>query len=208
MWRTAFAGLNKPTVAYIGTANGDNPVFFQMMKSFLIKGGAGKVVMVKLAKNKVDLTAARTQMANADVIFLSGGEVEDGIKWLKRHNLVEYLHELQRGGKRIMGVSAGTIMSGSHWVRWEVEGNDDTAELFECLNLTPLVFDTHAEDEDWIELKAVLKLLGDGAIGYGLPNGCVISADSQGQMIYLEKQVLTFTNNCGQIELLESKTAD
>ena len=66
----AFRGIKKPMVAYIGTANGDSLVFFQMMKSMLKMAGAGKVVFVRLANEKPDLEAARNVLSKADVIFL------------------------------------------------------------------------------------------------------------------------------------------
>ena len=205
MMSRAFQGLSKPQVAYIGTANGDNPAFFQMMKAMLIRAGAGKVVFVRLAKAKPDLDAARKTLSGAEAVFLSGGEVEDGVLWLVKHNLMEYLKELYHNGKRFIGVSAGTIMMGAHWVRWETPGDDATSSLFGCLGLIPVLFDTHGEDEDWVELKAALKLLGDGARGYGLPGGSMISADSRGTLVNLEREYLTFINEGGHIRIYETQ---
>ena len=197
-----FAGIQKPHVAYIGTASGDNPVFFHMLKALLKKAGAGKVSFVHLAKKNPDLDAARNTLAGADVIFLSGGEVEDGMKWLKEHSLTGFLKELYNEGKRFIGVSAGVIMMGTHWVRWGTPGDDSTSELFDCLAFTPALFDVHGEDEDWVELKAALKLLGPGARAYGLPGGCMINADSRGNLVNLEKEYLIFVNEGGGIRVL------
>ena len=196
-----FGGIQKPLVAYIGTANGDNPVFFQIMKSMLKKAGAEKVIFVHLAKKKPDLDAARKVLAGADVIFLSGGEVEDGMDWLRKHDLTGFLKELYSRGKRFMGVSAGVIMMGTHWVHWDVEGDDNTARLFDCLAFTPVLFDVHGEDEDWVELKAALKLSGSGARGYGLPGGSMISADSRGTLVNMESEYLVFVNKGGQVHI-------
>jgi len=196
-----FGGIEKPFVAYIGTANNDNPVFYHLMKSMIKKAGAGKISFVHLAKKKPELDAARKTLANADVIFLSGGEVEDGMNWLKKHDLVGFLKELYSKGKRFVGVSAGVIMMGTHWVRWGTEGDDSTSELFECLAFTPVLFDVHGEDENWVELKAALKLLGPGAQGYGLPGGCMISADSKGNLKNLEKEFMVFINEGGNIRV-------
>ena len=117
MMSAAFESIEKPTAAYIGTANNDNPAFFQMMKALLIKAGAKKVTMVRLAKEKADIDAAKKILSDCDVIFLSGGEVEDGMKWIKKHDLAGYLKNLYIAGRRFMGVSAGVIMMGTHWVR-------------------------------------------------------------------------------------------
>ena len=199
MMSHAFRGIEKPLVAYIGTANGDSLAFFQMMKAILKDAGAEKVNFVRLAKKNPDLEAARNVLASADVIFLAGGEVEDGMNWLKKHDLTGFLKELYSAGKRFMGVSAGVIMMGTHWVHWDIEGDDSTAKLFDCLAFTPVLFDVHGEDEDWVELKAALKLLGSGARAYGLPGGSMISADSRGTLVNLEKEYLVFVNEGGRV---------
>ena len=207
MMSQAFLEMQKPQVAYVGTANGDNPVFFQMMKSLLKKAGAGKVVFVHLAKKKPDLDAAKKALAASDLIFLSGGEVEDGMNWLKKHGLASFLKDLYSDGKRFLCVSAGVIMMGTHWVRWETEGDDSTSELFGCLGIIPAVFDVHGEDEDWVELKAALKLMGSGSRAYALPRECMISADSRGTLLNCPaeadpiRKYLIFTNEGGQINI-------
>ena len=210
MMAEAFRGISKPQVAYVGAANNDNPLFFQMMKSLLLKAGAGKIVFVHLAKKKPDLETAKKALAGADVVFLSGGEVEDGMNWLKKHALVSYLKDLYSDGKRFLCLSAGVIMMGAHWVRWDKEGDDSTSELFDCLGIIPAVFDVHGEDEDWVELKAALKLMGSGSRAFALPRECMISADSRGTLINcetgagLKKDYLTFENRDGQININEN----
>ena len=198
----AFQGMHKPVAAYIGTASNDNVAFFHMMKMALKKAGAGKVVLVRLAKEKPNLDAAKAALSGADLIFLSGGEVEDGINWLKKHKLMSFLKDLYNSGKRFMGVSAGVIMMGTHWVRWDIPDDDSTSELFDCLGMIPALFDVHGEDEDWVELKAALKLMGDGAHGYALPRECLVSADSRGNIQNLSKEYLVFANEGGRIRIL------
>jgi len=201
MLAQAYGKTPRPRVAYIGTANGDNPAFYAMMKLMLVKAGAKQVVCVHLAKEKADVAKAKKALESADVIFLSGGEVEDGMIWLKKHGLVEYLKELYRQGKQFVGVSAGTIMLGEYWVRWEDEDDDDTASLFTCLGFVPATFDVHGEDEDWRELKVALKLMGHGARGYGVPRGGMISGGSRGELVSIAKSLLTFVNENGQIRM-------
>lgn len=199
MLSRAFGPIQKPLVAYIGAANGDNIVFSKMMKTLLMKAGAGKVEYVKLASEKADIKAARDKLSRSDVVFISGGEVDDGMNWLKKHELVDYLKELYSQNKRFVGVSAGSIMLGAHWVRWSDPDDDGTSELFDCIGIIPLVFDTHAEDEDWKELKAALKLMGDGARGYGIPIGGMVSADGGGALVNEENTYLTYVNDNGNI---------
>ncbi|MCL2122287.1 MAG: Type 1 glutamine amidotransferase-like domain-containing protein [Clostridiales bacterium] len=200
----AFSGVQEALTAYIGTANGDNSEFFKRMESGLREAGAGKVVPLRLANEKPDLRQARDILARADVIFLAGGEVEDGMVWLEKHDLSKDLKAAYREGKRFIGVSAGSIMMGSHWVRWEVPEDDSSASLFDCLGIIPLLFDVHGEEEDWTELKAALTLMGDGAQGFGLPRESAVSADSQGTLVNLHREYLLFVNEGGRIRVNNS----
>jgi len=205
MMSGAFDGIDKPVAAYIGTANGDNPVSFEATKLTLTQAGADKVVFIRLAKNKVNVPAAKKSLEAADVIFLSGGEVEDGMRWLDKHGISEFLRDLYKAGKRFIGVSAGTIMLGTRWTHWDVEGDDSTASLFDCLGVIPCLFDVHGEDEGWTELVTTLKLLGDGAEGYALPAGCVISADSGGIAANIEKAPIVFRNDNGRVSVYNER---
>jgi cyanophycinase len=189
----------KPRVAYIGTASGDNVIFFTMLRSLLKEAGAAQVALVRLAKNKADITAARQALERADAIFISGGEVDDGMRWLNQHGLAGFIKELYDRGKLFFGLSAGSIMMGTHWVRWEDPKDDATAELFDCLGFVPTTFDTHAEDEDWKELKAALRLQGPGAKGFGIPRGGMVVVDSQGNMD-AEIPLLRYENNGGEVQ--------
>jgi peptidase E len=195
-------GRKSPRVAYIGVANQDNLMFYEAMKLVILEAGAGEVTLLRLAREKADVEAAKRFLVSADAVFLSGGEVEDGMRWLVTHGLDGFLKDLYREGKQFFGMSAGTIMMGTHWVHWDDPENDDTASLFNCLGFVPTVFDTHAEDEDWKELKTALRLLGDGARGYGIPTNGMISGDSAGNLVNLEKKLLNFVNDNGEVKRL------
>jgi peptidase E len=199
-----------PAAAYIGAANGDRQGHYDGIAALMLEAGAAKVDFVRLARESVDAAAVRKILGEADIIFISGGEVEHGMNWLKKHGLIGFLRELHANGTQFMGVSAGTIMMGKHWVRWDDPAdadaaNPDTAELFDCLGLVPATFDTHAEYEDWVELKAALRLMGEGARGYGLPSGGLISADSAGRLVNIEKELLVYVNHNGSITLDKRK---
>lgn len=157
--------------------------------------------LLLLARTTVDLAAVKRALETVDAVYLSGGEVDDGMRWLEHHGLVGFLGEMRRQGKLFLGMSAGSIMMGTHWVRWADPDDDATAELFGCLGLAPTTLDTHAEDEDWKELKMALKLQGPGARGYGIPSGGMASVDDQGRIVALEKTLICYTNVGGQVQL-------
>ena len=197
-------GKIKPSVAYVGTANGDNKLFFQFMKRPMIKAGAGKVTLVPIAGKHTDTEAAKQMLSEADCVFLSGGEVEDGIVWLKKAGLDVFMTQLYNGGKLFFGVSAGCIMMGRNWVRWDIENDDSTASLLDCLNFVPMTFDTHCENEGWKELKCALRLMGPGAKGYGLSTNGFYGVDDDGNLVSFRTAPAVFYNQDGNI-IMETK---
>ena len=198
----AACGKENPSVAYVGTASGDDGPFFRNMKALLQQAGAGEVTLVPLASERADAAKAEALLRGADTVFLSGGEVDDGIRWLHLHGTDRVLRGLFDAGKPFFGLSAGSIMMGSHWVHWETEGDDSTATLFDCLGFVPTVFDTHSENEGWKELKAVLRLLGPGACGYAIPSNGAVLAGSDGSLNALERPLIPFANKGGTIRQL------
>jgi cyanophycinase-like exopeptidase len=193
-------GLARPGVAYIGAASNDSRVFFMLIAAMLKKAGAGSVRLAALASRRADPAKARMLLERSDVIFVSGGDVELGMNVLERTGAAAVLKELQRAGKPFIGVSAGSIMLAKSWVRWPDEGNDATAETFPCLGLAPLLCDTHAEKEDWQELKVLLKLTG-AALGYGIPSGAALRVSSDGSLFALGKPVQRLARRGGLPEL-------
>jgi peptidase E len=188
-------GKKRPRVAYIGVASGDDSGFYNFISPMLVNAGAGEVVFPSLASTRANVTEAKAMIAASDAVFISGGDVEEGMKWLNVHNLCEFLLNQYRDNKLFFGASAGSIMLGLHWVRWSNPDDDSTAELFDCLGIVQAVFDTHAEDDGWNELKMAHKLLlerqnnlsGDFRIAvpikcYGIPSGCMMEANSDGHI--------------------------
>lgn len=181
-------GLPRPGVAYVGAASNDSRVFFLWIAALLKGAGAGPVRLAPLAKGRADLAKARPLLEQADVIFVSGGDVEFGMGVLERTGAAGLLRELYQAGKPFIGISAGSIMLAGRWVRWADADDDSTAESFPCLGLAPLLCDTHAEGEDWEELKVLLKLTG-APVGYGIPSGAALHVQPGGAVTALGKPV-------------------
>ena len=191
---------SNPSVAHIGTANGENEAFFQRISKPILEAGAGDVTLVPIVGERADIENAKRILSGADAVFLSGGEVEDGIMELRKSALDVFLGELYLDGKLFFGLSAGSIMLGQYWVHWDVEDDDDTASLFKCLDFVPMTFDAHGENEDWRELKCALRLLGRDSEGYGLSSGGFYSADTAGKLTAFRNGPAVFYNNGKDIE--------
>lgn len=167
-------GVPEPSVAYIGAASGDDRSFFNFITSALKEAGAGEVKHAIIVPDKADLPKARHIMETADIIFISGGDVEAGMDVLQKRDMVEFLTGLYNRGKTFFGVSAGSIILGREWVRWQNPDDESSAEIFPCLGIAPIICDTHDEDSDWGELKSLLALEKNGVKGYGIPSGAAL----------------------------------
>jgi peptidase E len=197
----SLTGLEKPVVAYIGAASNDNRVFFMWIKAMLKKAGAGSVRLAALASKRADLAKARLLLQKADLVFVSGGDVELGMKVLEQTGTAKLLMELYRDGKPFIGLSAGSIMLARSWVRWPDAGNDAAAETFPCLGFAPLLCDMHAEKEDWEELKTLLRLSGPET-GFGIPAGAALRVRADGSLSAMGKPLPRFHIQDGQLQRL------
>jgi peptidase E len=195
-------GLERPVVAYIGAASNDSRVFFLWIAAMLKKAGAGSVHLAALASRRADPAKARSLLERADVIFVSGGDVEIGMRVLERAGLAGRLAALHQDGKPFIGLSAGSIMLARSWVRWADAADDSTARVFPCLGLAPLLCDTHAELEEWEELRVLLKLTG-AAVGYGIPSGSALRVTANGSLAALGKPVQRLASSEGTVHMMD-----
>jgi len=157
-----------PCVAYIGTASSDNKEFFLMLKKIIMAAGAGSVTLVPIAR-RFDPDKARDILLASDVVFISGGDVDLGMKYLRKRNLVTLFRKLYEDGKLFCGISAGAIMLCRNWMHWRDPDDDDTVELLDCLGFAPLLCDVHDEEDNWMEMKRLLGFFPQGTAGYGIP---------------------------------------
>jgi peptidase E len=202
------AGKPAPVVAYIGAASGDNRMFLRMISDFLRDAGAGDVCLAPTAGRRTDPGQTREILAGADLVFVSGGDVEEGMRVLGEQKLIEILRKLYNAGIPFLGASAGSIMLARQWVRWADANDDDSAEAFDCLGLAPVLCDTHAEDDDWEELKALLRLVEPGVIGYGIPTNGALSVQPNGNVAAFGEPVVRFRNQTGTVRRLADLTPE
>ena len=195
----ASCGVPHPSIAYVGAASGDSQPFFSMISSHLRRCGAGRVTLASLASGRGKLEKARAILESADMVFISGGDVEAGMEVLGERQILPFLRELFERGKPFFGSSAGSIMLGRQWVRWEDPDDDKTASLFPCMGFAPIVCDTHGEAEGWEELRSLLQLTAEGTLGYGIPMGAGLCVSPDGALEVLGAPVHCYAHRGGAI---------
>jgi len=188
-----------PSVAYIGVANGDDATFFHRVSNLLKEAGAGEVIHAIISSDEANLEEARGSIASADMIFISGGDVDLGMRVLEEKNMVWTLRALYEKGKLFFGSSAGSIMLAKYWIRWRNPNDDFSAELFPCLGFAPIVCDTHSEEDGWEELRGALKLAGSSELGYGIVSGTAVKVYSNGRVEALGGAVNRFVQRKGKV---------
>ena len=195
----AQVGAASPRVACLGSANGDDPRFHRWAGGLFAAAGAGRVELAPSAPSRARRADPRPVLEAADVVFVSGGDVETGMANLAASGLAPLLRRLHRGGRPFIGLSAGTILLGRSWVRWRDPADDATAEPFDCLGLAPLVCDTHEEDDDWPELRTLLSVAPGCAEGYGIPSGAALRVAPDGGLDAMAGPVHRLARRDGRI---------
>jgi len=175
-------GTASPTIAYMGMANNDDEAFFNYIADILREIGASKVEHASVSSEKADLEKAQDILKSAEIVFISGGDVDRGMRVLQEKNMIDSLSRLYSQGKLFCGLSAGGIMLSKEWVRWGDPNDDSTAELFPCLGFAPIICDMHGEQDDWEELKVVLKLEKANVKGYGIVSGAALKVFLNGKI--------------------------
>ena len=177
----AEGGAANPIVAYVGAASNDNAAFFTMIRSGLALPRV-RMRMARLASPRSSAAEARALIEDADLVFVSGGDVELGMKVLNDRDMAATLRRLAAQGRPMFGISAGAIMLAREWIAFP--DDDEKAEVFSCLGIAPIHVDAHDEDDDWAELRALLRLLarrGDKEpVGYGLTRKGGLRVDARG----------------------------
>jgi peptidase E len=196
------SGKISPTIAYVGAASDDSKAFFLMMAAALKGAGVGKVRLAALASKKADVNKAKDTLESSDIVYVSGGDVEHGMRVLADKNLTDFLIGLYKQGKPFFGISAGSIMLAKEWIRWTNPDDDNTAEIFPCLGIAPVLCDTHGEADGWEELQALLKLEKDGTVGYGIVSGTAIKVFPDGKIGALAGAIHQYQKRNGKVERL------
>jgi hypothetical protein len=181
-------GVEKPLVAYVGVASDDNVGFQKMLTTELALTGA-RFRAAKIAAANAPIASARDLLLECDIVFVSGGDVEQGMNVLKDKGLLPFFRDLAGSGKPMFALSAGSLMLAREWVRFPDE-DESKAELFECIGAAPIHVDAHSEEDDWSELRTLVRLLherGDRSpVGYGLTAKGGLALEVEGDVVSVE----------------------
>lgn len=169
----AATATRRPLIAYLGAPSGDS-LAFEKLISVLVFGPTANVVPVRLKRRSTTTSTIKGILDDADLVFITGGDVDLGMRLIAERGLVGHLRALHDKGAVFEGISAGAIMLGRHWLRFP-NGDEARAEAFECLALVPASFDVHGEADEWSELRSLARVLPSvspeqGEV-YGLPSG-------------------------------------
>ncbi len=175
-------GKKSPSIAYVGTASGDNKDFFNRMVGAFLQAGASMITHAVIYPEKADLKKACNILESEDIVFVGGGDVDMGMRVLQEKGMIEFLKGLFEKGKLFFGTSAGAIMLAKEWVRWRTPDDSSSAELFPCLDIAHIICDCHDEMGGWEELKAALLLKEEDTKGYGLVSGTALKVFPDGSL--------------------------
>jgi putative intracellular protease/amidase len=195
----AGCGVASPSIAYVGAASGDNKAFLLMISGMLRQCGAGQINLAPLAGKRARVDKAQAVLEAADLVFVSGGDVEEGMRVVEEQQIAPFLRGLYQRGKPFFGVSAGSIMLARQWVRWQDPEDNSTAAPFPCLDFAPVTCDTHGEADGWEELQILLGLQPEGAVGYGIPSGGGLAVYPDGRLEALGVPTHVYAHVAGKV---------
>ena len=146
--------------AYIGASNGDDPNFYEIFVSAMEGVGVVDCRMIPSAVSEADMEF----LNSADVILLSGGDVEAGWRVFLNNGLSEHIIRRYYEGASLIGVSAGAVQLG-------LCGLAADGSLIETFKVVPFIIGAHEESDNWKTTRELLRLSGPGKTAIGLPAG-------------------------------------
>ncbi len=99
---------SNPKAAYVGASNGDQPEFYSLFQAAMDAMGISDCRAVPSQPSREDISF----LEEANLIVLSGGDVERGWKVFEQNGLKELLPRKRFDGAILMGVSAGAVQLG------------------------------------------------------------------------------------------------
>jgi hypothetical protein len=152
----------KPSAAYIGASNGDQPEFYNLFVGAMESMQISDCRLVPSQPSKEDISF----IESADLILLSGGDVEKGWHVFEQNGLKELLPRKRFDGAILMGVSAGAVQLGLGCL-----SNSAQPKQIDMFRFAPFYVGAHDESNDWWDLRALVNLSQSATRAIGLPAG-------------------------------------
>src|ERR1041385_7293364 len=153
---------NSPKAAYIGASNGDQPEFYSLFHAAMEIMSISDCRMVPSQPSTEDTAF----LADADLIVLSGGDVERGWHVFEQNGIRELLPRLRYNGAVLIGVSAGAVQLGLGCL-----SNAAQPKPLDLFHFAPFYIGAHDEENDWFDMRALVNLSQSDARGICLPAG-------------------------------------
>jgi hypothetical protein len=152
----------KPSAAYIGASNGDQPEFYSLFVAAMESMEIPDCRFVRSQPSPEDTAF----LGEAGLIVLSGGDVERGWHVFEQNGLKELLPRLRYDGAVLIGVSAGAVQLGLGHL-----SNAAQPKQIDLFRFAPFYVGAHDEGNDWFDLRALVNLSRSDTRGIGLPAG-------------------------------------
>ncbi|HEY2360815.1 MAG TPA: Type 1 glutamine amidotransferase-like domain-containing protein [Candidatus Angelobacter sp.] len=153
---------SKPSAAYIGASNGDQPEFYSLFQAAMDSMGISHCRAVPSQPSKEDISF----IEQADLILFSGGDVERGWRTFEQNGIKELVPRKRFDGAILMGVSAGAVQLGLGCL-----SNSAQPKQIDMFRFAPFYVGAHDEGNDWWDLRALVNLSLTDTRAIGIPTG-------------------------------------
>lgn len=179
-----------PKAAYIGASNGDQVEFYSLFEAAMESMGISDCRLVPSQPSREDTAF----LEDADLIVLSGGDVERGWQVFEQNGFKELLPRLRYDGAVLMGVSAGAIQLGLGCL-----STSDQPKQIDMFRFAPFYVGAHDEENDWWDLRALVNLSQADTRAIGIPTGGGAVYQSDGTLEPIRKHLTELTKESARI---------
>ncbi len=179
-----------PKAAYIGASNGDQAEFYSLFEAAMESMGISDCRAVPSQPSREDTAF----LEDADLIVLSGGDVERGWQVFEQNGLKELLPRLRYDGAVLMGVSAGAVQLGLGHLT-----NAAQPKPLDMFRFAPFYVGAHDEGNDWFDLRVLVNLSQADTRAIGIPAGGGAVYQSDGTLEPIRKHLTELTKESATI---------
>src|SRR5579864_1080532 len=181
---------SKPSAAYIGASNGDQPEFYELFLAAMQTMEISDCRLVPSQPSREDTLF----LENADLVLLSGGDVERGWQMFEQNGLKELLPKKRFDGAVLVGISAGAVQLGLGCLSTSAQ-----PKQIDMFRFAPFYVGGHDEGNDWFDLRALVNLAQSDARAIGLPVGGGAVYYSDGTLEPLRKPLIEIAKQDSKI---------